>query len=312
MCCLFGIIDYGQALSVRQKGNILSVLAKECEARGTDASGIAYNSRGQLHIYKRPLPAHKLRFCIPDDANLIMGHTRMTTQGSEKKNYNNHPFRGMAGGMPFAFAHNGVLHNDVSLRKELRLPGTGIETDSFVAVQLIERQRALSFDSLRYMAEKVMGSFTFTAMDSRDNLYIVKGDNPMCLVHFPKRRLYLYASTEDIMGRTLKRLGLTSENPVKVTAGCGDILCVGHNGDITTSSFNTDNLLRGWYSTYYAPYYYPAAERVSIGARTDYAYLTELKSVCRAFGYDPDTVDALAEQGFAAEGIEEMMYCGEI
>lgn len=312
MCCLFGLVDYGHTFSGKERAHILSVLSSECEARGTDATGIAYNSDGRLRVYKRPTPAHKLRFHLPNDAGVIMGHTRMTTQGSEKKNYNNHPFYGMAGGIPFALAHNGVLHNDISLRREMRLPSTSIETDSFIAVQLIEQQRALSFDSLQSMAEKVTGSFTFTAMDAKDNLYIVKGDNPMCLVHFPRWRVYLYASTDEILGRALKQLGLTKEQPVKVSAGCGDILRIGHNGDITTSAFNTDNLIRNWYSTYHAPYYYPAAQRVSIGVRTDHAYLKELKSVCRAYGYDPDTVDALAEEGFTAEEIEEMMYCGEI
>ena len=54
MCCLFGLMDYGRCLSGRQKTRLLSVLAQESEARGTDASGIAYNAGGQLHIYKRP------------------------------------------------------------------------------------------------------------------------------------------------------------------------------------------------------------------------------------------------------------------
>lgn len=45
-----------------------------------------------------------------------------------------------------------------------------------------EKKKALHFDSLRYMAERVEGSFTFTVLDREDDLYIVKGDNPFCLV----------------------------------------------------------------------------------------------------------------------------------
>lgn len=62
-------------------------------------------------------------------------------------------------GRAFALAHNGVLYNDKALRRSLHLPGTKIETDSYAAVQLIERQKALSFSSLRSMAESVEGSF---------------------------------------------------------------------------------------------------------------------------------------------------------
>lgn len=42
MCCLFGIVDYGNKLSIKNKEKIIRVLSKECEARGTDATGIAY------------------------------------------------------------------------------------------------------------------------------------------------------------------------------------------------------------------------------------------------------------------------------
>lgn len=140
MCCLFGLIDYGHSLSKGERNRILTILSTACEVRGTDAAGIAYHSRGQLHIYKRPRPAHAMHWRIPGDAWVVMGHTRMTTQGSEKRNYNNHPFLGRVKEGPFALAHNGVIQNDRSLRKKLRLPRTRIETDSYVAVQLLERR----------------------------------------------------------------------------------------------------------------------------------------------------------------------------
>lgn len=102
----------------------------------------------------------------------------MTTQGSARRNYNNHPFPGRTGAVDFALAHNGVLYNDVALRDSLHLPKTKIQTDSYIAVQLLQRQNRLDFSSLRNMAEQVSGSFTFTVLDGADNLYFVKGDNP--------------------------------------------------------------------------------------------------------------------------------------
>ena len=65
--------------------------------------------------------------------------TRMATQGSELVNINNHPFPGMAGQTHFSLAHNGVLTNDKTLRKKYKLPATKVETDSYVAVQLLEQ-----------------------------------------------------------------------------------------------------------------------------------------------------------------------------
>lgn len=216
MCCLFGLIDSRNQFSAKEKSRILSVLATECEERGTDATGIAYCSHRHLSIYKRPVAAHRMRFRIPADSRVIMGHTRMTTQGDARRNRNNHPFLGYAENRPFALAHNGVLWNDGILRHAKHLPKTRIETDSYVAVQLIEQKNALDFSSLTYMAETVEGSFTFTVLDQRENLYFVKGDNPLCLYYYPHCGLYLYASTEAILNRALKRLHLPIGKPERV------------------------------------------------------------------------------------------------
>ncbi|WP_312635401.1 hypothetical protein [Oscillibacter sp.] len=48
------MVDYGHLLPQKRKRQILIILAAESQARGIDASGIAYNSRGILHIYKSP------------------------------------------------------------------------------------------------------------------------------------------------------------------------------------------------------------------------------------------------------------------
>ena len=96
MCCLFGLIDTRHTLSGKDKSKILHILASESEARGTDATGIAYNLRNRLYIHKRPIPGHKLKIWVSDDTATVMGHTRMTTQGRASRNRNNHPFFGIA------------------------------------------------------------------------------------------------------------------------------------------------------------------------------------------------------------------------
>lgn len=306
MCCLFGIIDYRDNFSGRQRARLLHTLASECEARGTDATGIAYMEGAHMRIYKRPIPAHKLQLFLPSSATVVMGHTRMTTQGSEKKNYNNHPFLGSAGGRRFALAHNGVLYNDSSLRKGLSLPKTSIETDSYIAVQLLEKKRALNFDSLKYMAEEVEGSFTFTVLGEDNSMYFVKGDNPLCLIHYPKSGFYLYASTEEILGKALKQMRLACEKPVRVEVSCGDILRIDAAGRITKSTFDT-TMLYSWCMPAY--HYYRPKVSVPVGGDS---YLEELKSVAGAFGYDPEYIDYLHAHGMEPEEIEEYLYQGEL
>lgn len=250
MCCLFGIHDYSHSLSKRQMNRLLSVLSTACEARGTDATGIAYNFSDKLRIYKRPLPAHIMRYNVPDGVSAVMGHTRMATQGSEKLNFNNHPFYGKADD-PFALAHNGVIYNDEQIRKTENLPFTHIETDSYIAVQLIESKKELSFNSLRYMAEQLQGSMTITVLDSSDNLYIVKGDNPLCLYHYPERGLYIYASTEEIFKAGLKKLYLNFGKHDKVKLESGEILRIDSTGRQTRSKFDDMGL---YYNYSFYPY----------------------------------------------------------
>lgn len=310
MCCLFGLIDYRHHLTGRKKSRIISILASACEIRGTDATGIAYNVGGTQRIYKRPVPAHCMHIRIPEPARVMMGHTRMTTQGSAKRNYNNHPFPGRAGKDVFALAHNGVLHNDEILRREFRLPRTKIQTDSYIAVQLIEQKNALNFESLRYMAENVEGSFTFTVLDRKDRLYIVKGDNPLCLLHFPSLGLYLYASTEEILRRAMSRMELGAHAACKIPLDCGGILRIDRDGSLTRSTFDSSRLFARWQAPFWdMPYRSPWAGtgRSSASGR----YLEEVKSVAAAFGYAPEEIDRLAEAGFSPEELEEFLYCGQ-
>lgn len=302
MCCLFGIYDYGHSLTAAQKKRLVSALAVASEDRGTDATGIAYNHSGHLTVYKRPYPAHLMRFRLPDDAVCIMGHTRMTTQGDEKKNCNNHPFVGTSG-MPFALAHNGIIYNDKELRQERKLPDTNIETDSYIAVQLLEQQGKLNFSAIRTAAEALEGTLTLTFLDKRDNLYIVRGNNPLTLYHFPRLGLYAYASTEAILKKGLKKGLPRADRPVEAVMKEGDILRIDRHGRYTMEQFDTSNLWNGAMS-----FHWPHWDAYG----GDAEYVRDLKSIAPAYGYDPRDIDTFLHYGMCPEEIEELMCCGEM
>ncbi len=295
MCALFGWLDYKHIVPYRVLKKLTQALANAAEERGTDAAGISYVKDGKVTIFKRPKPAHKIHFNAPDSTKAVMGHTRMATQGDKSQNFNNHPFSGTAGDTSFAFAHNGVLWNDKELRKDKLIPDIRIETDSYVAVQLIESQRKLDFDSLKYMAETVEGNFTFTALDQNNSLYIIKGSNPMCLLHFESLGLYIYASTESIMKNALKRIGLHKLAPEKIEVVEGDILRIDRNGEITRSEFEP-KLYRSKYTNWYgdAEPYYGVHEEL-------------LLAYCNCYGVDSSDVELLLEYGYTCDEIEDML-----
>ena len=303
MCCLFGFIDYAGALSVTQKSRLIRELSIASEARGTDATGIAYNTSRGLQIYKRPLAAYRLHLRIPAEAHVVMGHTRMTTQGSAKKNFNNHPFLGHVKGESFALAHNGVVWNDLELRHAKHLPRTKVQTDSYIAVQLIERQNALNLSSLKCMAEQVEGSFSFSVLSERDDLYLIKGDNPLTIAYFPKVGVYVYASTAEILNKALARYGNWLGRGEKVDIAMGDIVKIDRNGHITRDTFDASKFYRSSWGYWDTPLYprLPHSEE---------EHLALLKSVAKSFGFTGEMVDRLLDQGFSTDDIEEILYEG--
>lgn len=204
----------------------------------------------------------------------------------------------------FALAHNGILYNDKKLRKSEKIPQTYIETDSYIAVQLIEKKKTLSFDSIRYMAEKVEDSFCFTILSKNNELYIIKGDNPIALIKLDG--FYMYASTKEILMSAVKKLGLKSANEcLKITVDEGEILKISPNGNIKKDFFN----FRSLYVSPYFSYYDFVPNRPS---RSSYSfkkeYLDDLISYAGYAGIDEDTIKELLNEGYSFMEIEDMLY----
>lgn len=301
MCGLYGFLHYGNN-AIKNLSIITNALAEEAAVRGTDATGIAFNYKGQLSILKESKSAYRLNFKHSDSISAVIGHTRHSTQGSEKKNYNNHPFSGKCKNTHFALAHNGVLMNDKDLRIQYRLPKSKIETDSYIAVQLIEHEKKLNLESIKFMAEAVEGSFSFSILDSNNSIWLVKGDSPLSILHFPDLGLYVYASTEEILWKALIETDLFQElkdgayESIKITDG--DILNILPDGTLVYDKFDFID-----YS------YYGRCNWWDYGIADDYSYISELKSAAAYQGYTAEEIDELLAEGFTPEEIEEMLYC---
>jgi glucosamine 6-phosphate synthetase-like amidotransferase/phosphosugar isomerase protein len=304
MCALFGFLDYGKKIDGRTKKKLIQALSIACEARGTDACGISYVKNRELVIYKKAKPAHKLLLYFPGSTACVIGHTRMTTQGSQKFNANNHPFEGYAG-QAFALAHNGVLYNDRTLRTTENIPVPEIETDSYIAVQLIEKQKELNFDSLKYMAEKVSGTFAFTVLSEDNTLYFVKGSNPLSVVHFEELGLYVYASTAEILKKALNCTILKYQKRTDIDITDGEIMSIDSCGHIDKTTFDFIDDSFGMYRHSFNDYYhewYKSFENIT--GKNDMDVLLEN---CRNFGIDEEAVILLMDYGYEPEEIELML-----
>ena len=297
MCAVFGFLDYKGKISNAVLKKLIHYLSIAAEVRGTDATGIAYVRGGSMVTYKKPKPAHKVKLFFPRDTRAVIGHTRFTTQGSEKRNCNNHPFEGRCGTESFALAHNGVLYNDRELRREQQLPPTPIETDTYVAVQLLEQGQQLDTENIKRMAELVEGSFVFTILRNDNTLFLVKGNNPLTLYHFPALGLYVYASTKSILDNALKKVNLNGKH-CEVDISEGEILEINSAGNLSRSTFTMQDYIHSLFNPYNWDYakWWMEDEREEL-----------LLEYCGTFGVSEEEVQLLLDFGYDPDEIEELL-----
>lgn len=320
MCGLYGMFTYGNPLPKNDTQKLIEALGIASAERGIHATGIAFLNKSHIKIIKAPKSAYDFKFKIPMGVKAVIGHTRLTTQGHQKYNPNNHPFLGRTKMHEFALAHNGILYNDVELRKRMNLPRTKIETDSYVAVQLLNKEAAINSSSLASVAEVVHGTFVFTVLDASGSLYIVKGNNPLSIVHFKNIKTYFYASTDDILWNGLANSGVfnISNKQFKIdpkfceniSIKAGNILHINSDGKLKVSSFKlhdcfynidifTDRIKCNRY------------EDNLLNSEIDNDYYQLLKNTASYLGHDSDIVDSLFSEGFLLSEIEEFLY-GEV
>lgn len=311
MCGLFGFVRYGD--KIKNLADLTNSLAEQSAVRGTDATGIAFYNAAGIDITKDNKSAYRINFKHSDEIVALIGHTRHTTQGNAKKTYNNHPFPGKCINSRFALAHNGVLTNDKELRIAHKLPRSKIETDSYVAVQLLEKQRRLNFDSIKFMAEQTEGSFSYSILDDKNNIWLVKGDSPLSILHFPTLKIYVYASTDEILWKALVDYpplfsALKNGAIEAVDVSEGEILKINPDGTLERGKFSYSySYGKKWYQ--YGSYSYINLENEGNGyTRND--YIDDLKYIASYLGYGPSSVENLISHGFTLEEIEDYLYCG--
>ena len=145
----------------------------------------------------------------------------------------------------------------------------------------------------------------------RNNLYLVKGDSPLSILHFPEIKLYVYASTDEILYKALVDSPLFQRlkngECEEVIVSEGEILKISCNGIIIKENFE--------YSHYYGRNWWKFGSFYGFGSGyTRSSYIEDLKSIACYQGYSPDDIDKMLERGFTLEEIEEYIYCmdGEV
>ena len=174
-------------------------LLLQSEKRGSDATGAAYvDENNKLIIAKDNRKASsfvqtkKYRKFKDDmiNAKIIIGHTRLETQGDKEFIHNNHPIFDRKSGI--AIVHNGSIsnYNKIQEIEKFKLDG---ECDSEIILRVVEKF------GIEKAVEILRGSFTFAVINTHtpDKLQLYKDSNPLYLIYFPEYKWIVFSSDDD-------------------------------------------------------------------------------------------------------------------
>jgi len=223
MCGLAGVVIGQKHRTPTQLAEIEGLfrdLLRGSEHRGRDATGVAkLQWSGDLRIAKAPLPAsafvrsdiyREWSQAIDPQTTLLMGHTRLPTQGSPLNPDNNHPLAGSQG-LPLILTHNGHIPGVDQVFQRFGIEREW-EVDSEILLKLALRRLkpdGLDFLSLLQDLERCPGAVAAVIASPAHpgTVYFLRRERPLCLAFHSGKHLLAYASEEAILERTLHHPG---------------------------------------------------------------------------------------------------------
>lgn len=210
MCAVFGYKCFGERTPHLSE---LAYLAEVAEERGSDASGLAWETPDGVAVIKAPLAPS----CYLSRNNLarlfgkrsglgmpklLIGHARAATHGHPNKLENDHPVYSKRTGT--ALVHNGVVRNADKLCKERSLPREAeVDTEALLRLWDARPEEKGVRARMADIGGAVEGGYTVALISARapGELVLFRHDNPLVLAWDAKRAILFFASTQTMLGR---------------------------------------------------------------------------------------------------------------
>ncbi len=221
MCGIFGVmvidrstVDHGKINSLLKDLFLLS------ETRGKEASGLAVNHKGVLHILKSSSAGSRLIRTpefqdlmdivspgdneVATDSFAIIGHSRLMTNGRNSLNKNNQPVNvnGVVG------VHNGIIVNDDDIWKKLgQQPSSELDTEALIALLSHYFESEQSWEEAignSYSLIEGNASVAFTATDKVE-LCLATNNGSLYWCQAQEHGVYIFASEEYILKEVVSK-----------------------------------------------------------------------------------------------------------
>lgn len=174
--------------------------------RGTDASGFAFATRdGRTGMFKDAVTGSQLSLKeLPRDADTVIAHTRFSTLGDPKYNWNNHPVEEPSGRI--RLTHNGHISNHSEVREIL--PESTFNKLATVDTSVLPAMLAAQgVDGFAQIAGDAAAGWLDT--ETGNTLHLARmSHSPIAIARLTDGSV-VYASTERILARALIRSNLT-------------------------------------------------------------------------------------------------------
>lgn len=167
-------------------------------------------------------------------------------------------------------------------------------------MQLLEQEQQLDTENIRRTAELMEGSFVFTILRNDNTLFLVKGNNPLTIYHFPALGLYIYASTKSILDNALKKVNLNGKC-CEVDVSKGEIIEITLDGKLNRSDFEMQDYIYSLFN----PYNWNQLDYAKWWMEDEREEL--LLEYCGTFGVSEEDVQLLLEVGYDPDEIEELL-----
>src|SRR5436189_2116575 len=178
MCGIFGYVGPRDPVPIIMGG------LKSLEYRGYDSAGIAIVEDDKLQVRRASGKLRNLEELLskqPVTGQFGLGHTRWATHGRPTEE-NAHPHRDCKGRI--VVAHNGIIENYLSLKRQLTEEGHKFttETDTEVIAHLIEKHFDGNLeDAVIKTLGQLKGLYAFTCLSADDpqKIVAVREGNPL-------------------------------------------------------------------------------------------------------------------------------------
>jgi glutamine---fructose-6-phosphate transaminase (isomerizing) len=245
MCGIFGIaIRENYNLSTKELMTITNGMFKLSESRGKEASGLALRFKDSIFVLKEPITSSRLvktskykdlfTHTLKDkgytgiqeqDPILVLGHSRLQTNGQSEINTNNQPVvkDGAVG------IHNGIIVNDDKLWSEFpSIKKTyDVDTEVFLSLlQMFRKQGKSIVEAVRLVFENIEGSASVAIeFDDVNSFVLASNTGSLYMALSQNEKILVFASEKYILQQIINFKLLRSmfvDKPItQVIAGQG-------------------------------------------------------------------------------------------